>query len=160
MTRDTEKRPLLLFPLHSCSSFQHPPIHLRCLSSTTLHSRWASYCHNSLTLSLHGPSSLTSYSFTSVHSQTLSFHFPLCFLTPQEVTPIHSHVAHPSARFMDSGPHSLPHSLSFCPFFIFILSNTAPTFTPIPCIPPKHEFKLPAESPSLLAQPHASLSLH
>lgn len=46
------------------------------------------------------------------------------------MTPIHSHVAHPSALFIDSGPHS--HSLSFCPFFTSILPRAAPILPAFP----------------------------
>lgn len=40
-------------------------------------------------------------------------YFHLQFLTPHQRTPIYSHVVHPSALFIDSGPHSLVPFLHF-----------------------------------------------
>lgn len=54
------------------------------------------------------------------HSLRLISYFHFYFLTLHQITLIDPHMAHPSALFIDFGPHSLPYSLS-APSSLFFL---------------------------------------
>lgn len=68
-----------------------------------------------------------SYSFfTSIHSHSFPTFTPTS-LTLHQMTPIQSHVVHPSALFIDSRPHFSP-LFSPCHFFTSVFSNAASTY--------------------------------
>lgn len=76
-----------------------------------------------------------SYSFftplTLAQTHFLSYIY-LYFPPLHQMTLAYSHVAQPSASFIDPGPHYFPHSFPFCPSFTSILSDAVPGTPPFP----------------------------
>lgn len=77
-------------------------------------------------LSCHIPSSPHSLSL-----RLISYIY-LYFPPLHQMTLAYSHVAQPSASFIDLGPHYFPHSFPFCPSFTSILSDAVPGTPPFP----------------------------
>lgn len=94
---------------HLCShSLTLPFIHIHSLSQITVIPYLSSLKFSHVIFLLH------------FHSLRLISYFHFYFLTLHQITLIDPHMAHPSALFIDFGPHSLPYSLS-APSSLFFL---------------------------------------